>query len=67
VLRDGIKLEPIPADTIVLAVGRISNLDSKLLEVAKRVAKEVYVIGDAKAPRKIIDSIHEGFSVTLND
>jgi len=66
VLRDGIKLETIPADTIVLAVGRISNLDSKLLEAVKRVAKEVYVIGDAKAPRKIIDAIHEGFSIALD-
>jgi len=61
VLREMLKLETIPADTVILAVGRVPNLDLKLLETAKRVAKEVYIIGDAKSPRKIIDAIHEGF------
>ncbi|MEM0004795.1 MAG: FAD-dependent oxidoreductase [Desulfurococcaceae archaeon] len=56
----------IKADTVVLAVGRVSNLDRGLLEAAKRAAREVYVIGDAKNPRKIIDAIHEGFYTALN-
>lgn len=51
----------IKADTVVLAVGRLSNLDQGLLEVVKKIAKEVYVIGDAKNPRKIMDAIQEGF------
>jgi len=56
----------IKADTVVLAAGRVSNLDRGLLEAAKRAAREVYVIGDAKNPRKIIDAIHEGFYTALN-
>jgi len=66
VLREMLRLETIPADTVILAVGRVPNLDLKLLETAKRVAKEVYIIGDAKSPRKIIDAIHEGFFTALN-
>jgi len=66
VLREMLKLETIPADTVILAVGRVSNIDSETLEAAKRIAREVYVIGDAKNPRKVIDAIHEGFFTALN-
>jgi hypothetical protein len=31
------------------------------MEASKKVAREVYLIGDAKQPRKIIDAIREGF------
>jgi 2,4-dienoyl-CoA reductase-like NADH-dependent reductase (Old Yellow Enzyme family)/thioredoxin reductase len=55
----------IEADTVVLAVGRVANLDPELVEAAKKIAKEVYIIGDAKAARKIIDAIHEGFFTGL--
>lgn len=51
----------IEADTVVLAVGRQSNLDPELLKAAKEAAKEVYIVGDAKEPRKMLDAIHEGF------
>jgi len=55
----------IEADTVVLAVGRSPRLDWGLIEAAKRVAKEVYVIGDARKPRKMIDAVHEGFFTAL--
>jgi len=35
-----------------LAVGRIQKLGQELLEIAKKIAKEVYVIGDAKNQEK---------------
>lgn len=66
VLKEGLYLEEIKADTVILAVGRVSNLDEKLVETIKKYTKEVYIIGDAKAPRKIIDAIHEGFFTALN-
>lgn len=55
----------IEADTMVLAVGCIQKMDQELLEIAKKIAKEVYVIGDAKKPRKIIDATQEGFFTTM--
>lgn len=56
----------IEADSVVLAVGRQPNLDPRLLEAARRVAKEVYVVGDAKAARKIIDAVHEAFFAAMS-
>jgi hypothetical protein len=50
---------------VVLAVGREPNLDPTLVEAAKKIAKEVCVISDAKAARKIIDAVHEGFFTGL--
>ena len=52
----------VEADTIICAVGRKSVLNSKLMEDIE----EVYVIGDARAPRKTIDAIHEGFITALD-
>ncbi|MEM0001801.1 MAG: hypothetical protein QW816_04760 [Desulfurococcaceae archaeon] len=54
----------IEADTVVLAVGRESRLDPELMK-AVETAKEVYVIGDAKEPRKIIDAVHEALFTAL--
>ncbi|MHA1505857.1 MAG: oxidoreductase [Candidatus Asgardarchaeia archaeon] len=51
----------IKAETVILSVGRRSRVDEELLKIAKEVAKEVHIIGDAKKPRKIIDAIREGF------
>lgn len=59
------KKEAITADTVILAVGREPVLDNKIVEAARKIAKRVYVIGDAKEPRKIIDAIHEGFFTAL--
>lgn len=54
------------ADTVILAVGRKARVDEKLLEVAKEVAKDVFIIADAKEPRKIIDAVREGFWTAIN-
>jgi len=59
------KKEAITADTVILAVGREPVLDNKIVEAARKIAKRVYIIGDAKEPRKIIDAIHEGFFTAL--
>jgi len=66
VFRPPANKEMLVADTVILATGRKPVLDQRLLEITKRVAKEVYIIGDAKEPRKIIDAIHEGFFTALN-
>jgi 2,4-dienoyl-CoA reductase-like NADH-dependent reductase (Old Yellow Enzyme family)/thioredoxin reductase len=56
----------IDAESVVLAVGRTSNIDPSLISSAREIAKELYIIGDAKSPRKAIDAIHEGFFTALN-
>ena len=52
----------VEGDTVICAVGRCSVLNSELTEAID----EVYVIGDAREPRKIIDAIHEGFTAALD-
>ena len=52
----------VEGDTVICAVGRCSVLNSKLTENIE----EAYVIGDAREPRKIIDAIHEGFTIALH-
>ena len=52
----------IEGETVICAVGRKSVRDSELMEDIE----EVYVIGDAREPRKIIDAIHEGFIAGLD-
>lgn len=52
------------ADTVVLAVG-FSPLDTLSGELAGKV-EEVYTIGDASFPRRIIDAIYEGFKTAYN-
>jgi len=54
------------ADTVILSVGRRSRIDKDLIESSKSIAKEVYIIGDAKQPRRIIDAIKEGFWTAIN-
>lgn len=56
----------ISADSVVIAVGRKSVVPEELISEAKKIGKEVYIIGDAKAPRKVIDAIREGFSVAID-
>jgi 2,4-dienoyl-CoA reductase-like NADH-dependent reductase (Old Yellow Enzyme family)/pyruvate/2-oxoglutarate dehydrogenase complex dihydrolipoamide dehydrogenase (E3) component len=60
------KRTTIYADTIVLSVGRIKRLDNGLLESAKSITNEVYIIGDAMKPRKIKDAIREGFWTAIS-
>jgi 2,4-dienoyl-CoA reductase-like NADH-dependent reductase (Old Yellow Enzyme family)/thioredoxin reductase len=56
----------ISADSVVIAVGRKPVVPEELISEAKKIAKEVYIIGDAKVPRKVIDAIREGFSVAID-
>jgi len=51
--------ETIPADTIVVAGPMAPRVE--LVEHAKKICDEVYVIGDARMPRRAHNAIHEGF------
>jgi 2,4-dienoyl-CoA reductase (NADPH2) len=53
--------EWIPGDTIVLATGA-KSLNSLYDQIKDRV-KEIYVIGDAKSPRKALEAVAEGLEV----
>jgi pyruvate/2-oxoglutarate dehydrogenase complex dihydrolipoamide dehydrogenase (E3) component len=73
ILKDGVEIvdsmgrrSTIKAHTIILAVGRRKKVDETLLKAANEVAKEIYIIGDSKMPRKIIDAMKEGFWVAVN-
>jgi NADH dehydrogenase FAD-containing subunit len=51
----------VTADSVVVAVGYQPN--NALEEEMQSVFKEVYKIGDAKAPRRVLDATSEGFEV----
>ncbi len=51
----------IPADTVVISPGM--KPVNKLYEKLKDSVKEIYLVGDAKKPRKAIDAIYEGAHV----
>jgi 2,4-dienoyl-CoA reductase (NADPH2) len=54
--------QTIPADTVVIAVGAKSVNE---LSSVRADGVEVVSIGDAKAPRKIMDAVREGFEEAL--
>ncbi|HHY96379.1 MAG TPA: FAD-dependent oxidoreductase [Firmicutes bacterium] len=56
----------VSADSVVCALGRKPADVAPLVEKAREVGAEVWVIGDAKSARKAIDAIHEGFNVGRN-
>lgn len=58
--RDG-KDQKVEADSVVIAVG--SRSENALYEKLKDKGREVYLIGDSKEPRKILEAIQEGFEV----
>ena len=73
VRKDGVTLtdalgrrELIKGDTVIRAIGRISVLDKELAEELKKGDKEVYIIGDAKEPRKAFDAIYEAFFTAIH-
>jgi len=73
VRKDGVTLtdalgrrELIGGDTVIRAIGRISVLDKELAEELKKGDKEVYIIGDAKEPRKAFDAIYEAFFTAIH-
>lgn len=60
-IREGDRERLLEADTVVVAVG--SRANARLYQaLAGRVA-EIHLIGDAKAPRRTSDAVHEGFLV----
>jgi NADH dehydrogenase FAD-containing subunit len=48
-------------DLLVLCIGR--SPVNALADIAKRLVKDVYVIGDSRSPRKIKDAIWEAFKL----
>ncbi len=69
ITEEGVEIEKedgkgfLPADSIVLAAG--SSSENGLLNELEGLAPEIYTIGDAKAPRKAIEAIREGFEVGI--
>jgi 2,4-dienoyl-CoA reductase (NADPH2) len=53
----------INADTVILATGNIPS--NSLYDEISKFIKEVYLIGDAKSPRKALDAIHEATLISL--
>jgi 2,4-dienoyl-CoA reductase (NADPH2) len=53
----------LPANSVVVAVGARS--ESGLYEQLREEMKDVHLIGDAKAPRKALEAVREGFEVGL--
>ena len=60
--QDGEK-KTIEADTIVLAVGAVS--EQRLYQVVKGRVAEIFLIGDSVSPRRIGEAITEGFQTGL--
>jgi 2,4-dienoyl-CoA reductase (NADPH2) len=58
------KVEEIPADTVVLAVGSLSLNPLQAALENRRIPAQV--VGDAKTPAKAYDAIHEGFAAGRN-
>lgn len=59
IYQKGEREKKVPADTVVLAAGSVSN--SSLGEELKEQVKEIYMAGDAVAPRRAMEAIDEGF------
>lgn len=55
------KEEFLPADSVVLATG--AKPVNALFAHLRNKVKELYIIGDAKAPRRALEAVAEGFAV----
>lgn len=55
------KEEFLPADTIILATG--AKPVNSLYQPLQNKFKEIYLIGDAKEPRRALEAVAEGFAV----
>ena len=67
--EEGIVLEDgtlIPCNCAVFAVGFKSNDSKELIQVCEKKQIPYHVIGDAKAARRALDAIAEGFEVARN-
>lgn len=60
--REGQEMK-MSCDNVVLAIG--SKPVNDLVYRLNGVVQEIYVIGDAKKPRKVMDAMHEGFRLGL--
>ncbi len=60
------KEEFIKAQTVVSAIGRKPVKNQKLLECCEEAGAKTFIIGDARKPRKVIDAVHEGFTIALD-
>lgn len=58
ILENGSSIE---ADSVIVAVGYQPN--TQLEEKLKKSYENVYTIGDAKLPRRVLDAVSEGFEV----
>lgn len=61
--KDGNRMELSDIDTVVLAAGAKGNVS--LLEEARGVVSEVYVVGDAEHPDDLVKAIRQGFEAAL--
>lgn len=58
-------LETLDADEVVLSPGFLPT--GSLRDEIEAVADvDAYVIGDAKAPRLVMDAVHEGYQIAVN-
>ncbi len=64
IVEVGKKTEVIKADTVVLAIGSVSN--NHLAGTLDNESFRIMTIGDASSPRRITDAIREGFEAALN-
>jgi len=60
--RDAKKIT-IPADTVVWSLGVTPRSD--VIKEMKKVAPEVYVVGDCRKPRNLMAAIHDGFNTAV--
>jgi 2,4-dienoyl-CoA reductase (NADPH2) len=56
-------LVSLPARTVIIAAGAVA--ENGLYEGLKDVVPELYLIGDAKSPRKALEAVREGFQIGL--
>ena len=59
-VESGDSVNEIPADTVVLAVGSVS--ENPLQELVEKKGISCIVIGDAREVAKAFDAVHEGFA-----
>ena len=60
VVKDGLE-EIIPSDTVVMALG--SQANDRLYRELKSLVPEVYLIGDAAGPGRVLEAIHQAFEI----
>ena len=61
--RQGVK-ESVPCDTVVVAVG--TSPVNPLEQVIRNTVRQLFVVGDAKSPRKAYEAIREGYEAAVN-